>query len=127
MEVSDTCGMQSGIFLVALSGGPDSVALLRMLIDKGHKVEAAHCNFHLRGKESNRDEAFCKTLCEKLGVKLHIAHFDTKEFAKLRGISIEMAARDLALSVVRATRARHKRRRGVRGSPQRRPSGDHTP
>ena len=95
MEVSDTCGMQSGIFLVALSGGPDSVALLRMLIDKGHKVEAAHCNFHLRGKESNRDEAFCKTLCEKLGVKLHIAHFDTKEFAKLRGISIEMAARDL--------------------------------
>ncbi len=81
--------------LVALSGGPDSVALLRMLIDKGHKVEAAHCNFHLRGEESDRDEAFCKALCEKLGVKLHTAHFDTKEFAKLRGISIEMAARDL--------------------------------
>ncbi len=81
--------------LVALSGGPDSVALLRMLIDKGHKVEAAHCNFHLRGSESDRDEAFCKALCEKLGVKLHTAHFDTKEFAKLRGISIEMAARDL--------------------------------
>lgn len=83
------------IFLVALSGGPDSVALLRILINKGYKVEAAHCNFHLRGKESDRDEAFCKALCEKLGVKLHIAHFDTKEFAKLRGISIEMAARDL--------------------------------
>lgn len=95
MEVSDACGIQSGMFLVALSGGPDSVALLRMLIGNGHKVEAAHCNFHLRGKESDRDEAFCKTLCEKLGVKLHIAHFDTKEFAKLRGISIEMAARDL--------------------------------
>lgn len=82
-------------FLIALSGGADSVALLRMLIDKGHKVEAAHCNFHLRGEESDRDEAFCKALCEKLGVKLHIAHFDTREFAKLRGISIEMAARDL--------------------------------
>lgn len=81
--------------LVALSGGPDSVALLRMLIDKGFKVEAAHCNFHLRGAESDRDEAFCKALCEKLGVKLHTAHFDTKEFAQLRGISIEMAARDL--------------------------------
>ena len=83
------------LLLVALSGGPDSVALLRMLIDKGYKVEAAHCNFHLRGEESDRDEAFCKTLCEKLGVKLHMAHFDTKGFAKLRGISIEMAARDL--------------------------------
>ncbi len=71
------------------------MALLRMLIDKGKKVEAAHCNFHLRGEESDRDETFCKALCEKLGIKLHIAHFDTKEFAKLRGISIEMAARDL--------------------------------
>ncbi len=89
------CGKPNGVFLVALSGGPDSVALLRMLIDKGKKVEAAHCNFHLRGEESDRDEAFCKALCEKLGIKLHIAHFDTKEFAKLRGISIEMAARDL--------------------------------
>ncbi len=89
------CGKPDGTFLVALSGGADSVALLRMLIDKGQKVEAAHCNFHLRGEESDRDEAFCKALCEKLGIKLHIAHFDTKEFAKLRGISIEMAARDL--------------------------------
>ncbi len=88
-------GKPHGTLLVALSGGADSVALLRMLLDKGHKVEAAHCNFHLRGEESDRDEAFCKALCEKLGVKLHIAHFDTKEFAKLRGISIEMAARDL--------------------------------
>lgn len=89
------CGKPNGVFLVALSGGPDSVALLRMLIDKGKKVEAAHCNFHLRGEESDHDETFCKALCEKLGIKLHIAHFDTKEFAKLRGISIEMAARDL--------------------------------
>lgn len=95
IEESATRGQHNDMFLVALSGGPDSVALLRMLIDKGHNVEAAHCNFHLRGKESDRDEAFCKALCEKLGVRLHIAHFDTKEFAKLRGISIEMAARDL--------------------------------
>ena len=54
------CGKPDGTFLVALSGGADSVALLRMLIDKGQKVEAAHCNFHLRGEESDRDEAFCK-------------------------------------------------------------------
>ena len=81
--------------LLALSGGPDSVALLRMMLDKGYNVEAAHCNFHLRGAESDRDEMFCKNLCEKLGVKLHVVHFDTKEFAELRGISIEMAAREL--------------------------------
>lgn len=86
---------RSSCFILALSGGPDSVALLRMMLDEGYNVEAAHCNFHLRGAESDRDEAFCKNLCEKLGVKLHLVHFDTKEFAQLRGISIEMAAREL--------------------------------
>ena len=88
-------GVGSALFLLALSGGPDSVALLRMMLDEGYHVEAAHCNFHLRGAESDHDEAFCKDLCEKLGVKLHVVHFDTKEFAELRGISIEMAAREL--------------------------------
>ena len=86
---------KEGVYLLALSGGPDSVALLRMMLDEGCHVEAAHCNFHLRGAESDRDEAFCKDLCERLGVKLHVVHFDTKEFAELRGISIEMAAREL--------------------------------
>ena len=86
---------RSSCLILALSGGPDSVALLRMMLDEGYNVEAAHCNFHLRGAESDRDEAFCKNLCEKLGVKLHLVHFDTKEFAQLRGISIEMAAREL--------------------------------
>lgn len=83
------------LYLVALSGGPDSVALLRMMHDGGYHVEAAHCNFRLRGAESDRDEAFCKELCEQTGTKLHLAHFDTKAFAELRGISIEMAAREL--------------------------------
>ena len=83
------------LYLVALSGGPDSVALLRMMHDEGYHVEAAHCNFRLRGAESDRDEAFCKALCEKTGTKLHLVHFDTKAFAELRGISIEMAAREL--------------------------------
>lgn len=83
------------LYLVALSGGPDSVALLRMMHDDGYHVEAAHCNFRLRGAESDRDEAFCKELCEKTGTKLHLVHFDTQAFAGLRGISIEMAAREL--------------------------------
>lgn len=82
-------------YLVALSGGADSVALVRLLVSQNYKISAAHCNFHLRGEESDRDEAFCKNLCSRLGVPLHLAHFDTKAFAELHGVSIEMAARTL--------------------------------
>ena len=81
--------------LVALSGGADSVALLRMLLNEGYLCEAAHCNFHLRGEESDRDEEFVRMLCQKLDVKLHINHFQTADIAAQRKISIEMAARDL--------------------------------
>ena len=90
-----------GLHLVALSGGGDSVALLRILLTLGYKVEAMHCNFHLRGEESNRDEEFCKTLCQEHNVPLHIAHFDTKTYASMHHISIEMAARDLRYNYFR--------------------------
>lgn len=82
-------------YLVALSGGADSVALSLALRELGFDVEAAHCNFHLRGDESDRDEMFCRRFCERNGIKLHVTHFDTEGFAKLRKISIEMAARHL--------------------------------
>ena len=85
----------SQLYLVALSGGADSVALLLALKKIGYNIEAAHCNFHLRGEESDRDEDFCKKLCHKLDIKLHLAHFDTQTNASLHGISIEMAARNL--------------------------------
>lgn len=85
----------SGKYLVALSGGADSVALLRVTRLIGYDVEAAHCNFRLRGEESDRDEAFCKQLCASLGIPLHIAHFDTSEYAAAHHLSIEMAARHL--------------------------------
>ncbi len=81
--------------LVALSGGGDSVALLRVLLDAGCFCVAAHCNFHLRGEESNRDEMFVRGLCDRLGVKLYVAHFRTEEYARSHGLSIEMAAREL--------------------------------
>lgn len=85
----------SQLYLVALSGGADSVALLFALKKLGYNIEAAHCNFHLRGEESDRDEDFCKNLCCELDIKLHLAHFDTQTNASLHGISIEMAARNL--------------------------------
>lgn len=85
-------------YIVALSGGADSVALLLIMKALGYDVEAAHCNFHLRGKESERDENFCVSLCESLGVILHRIHFDTLTYAQLHKVSIEMAARDLRYS-----------------------------
>ena len=85
----------NNLYIVALSGGADSVALLLLLKEHGFNVHAAHCNFHLRGAESDRDEAFCVELCRGLGVELHRAHFDTRAYADLHKVSIEMAAREL--------------------------------
>ena len=81
--------------LVTLSGGADSVALLRLLLDMGYTCEAAHCTFHLRGDESVRDEMFVRELCLQLEVPLHVQHFQTTEEAEKRHISIEMVAREL--------------------------------
>ena len=83
------------LYIIALSGGADSVALLLLLKNAHFNVHAAHCNFHLRGEESDRDEAFCVDFCQRLGVELHRAHFDTREYAELHKVSIEMAAREL--------------------------------
>lgn len=83
------------LHLVALSGGADSVCLLRVMVELGYKVHAVHCNFHLRGEESNCDEEFCINLCNELGIELHRTHFATRDYAELHKVSIEMAAREL--------------------------------
>ena len=93
-----------GLHVVALSGGADSVALLRIMCDLGYRVEAAHCNFRLRGEESNRDEQFVKNLCKNLGVPLHLIHFETAEYAAIHQVSIEMAARELRYGYFRQLR-----------------------
>lgn len=94
--------------LVALSGGADSVSLLLVLHTLGYRIEAAHCNFHLRGDESNRDERFCSELCNKLQVTLHVTHFNTKEEAANNGESIEMAARRLRYAWFESLRTKRK-------------------
>ena len=83
------------LYLVALSGGADSVALLLCLKELGYRVEAVHCNFQLRGEESMRDERFCEELCQRENILLHKVHFDTQSYADLHKVSIEMAAREL--------------------------------
>ena len=81
--------------LVALSGGADSVCLLRVLVALRYHVVALHCNFHLRGEESDRDERFVGSLCALLGVELQVRHFDTTAYSREHHVSIEMAAREL--------------------------------
>lgn len=81
--------------LVAVSGGADSTALLLIMHLLHWRVTALHCNFHLRGEESDRDQAFVEQLCDSLNIPLHVNHFSTHDVARRRGISVEMAARDL--------------------------------
>ncbi len=83
--------------LAAVSGGPDSVALLSALRSvSGIDLMAAHCNFHLRGEESRRDELEVEKLCVRLGVDLIKTDFNVAEYMKLhKGTSIEMACREL--------------------------------
>jgi tRNA(Ile)-lysidine synthase len=81
--------------LVAISGGADSVALFLCLKELGYDIELAHCNFNLRGKESDIDEKFVKKLADKFGVRLHLKSFDTQKYANKNKVSIQMSARDL--------------------------------
>src|SRR5690554_7468138 len=67
------CGVNEQLrILVGLSGGADSVALLHLLKAAGHTTIAAHCNFNLRGSESDADEAFVRGLCRKEGIEVHV-------------------------------------------------------
>lgn len=81
--------------LVALSGGADSVALLRILLTMGVKCTAVHCNFGLRGEESDRDEEFVRNLCDIHNVPLRVKHFDVPEYEREHKVSTEMACREL--------------------------------
>ena len=95
------------LYIVALSGGADSVALLLLLKEGGFNVHAAHCNFLLRGSESDRDEAFCVDLCRQLGVELHRAHFATREYIGAVGICVahhrDDSVETVLLNMIRGT------------------------
>ena len=92
---SGECG-NAGI-LLAVSGGIDSMCMAELFaaMEPEMPFAIAHCNFHLRGEESDGDEQFVKDWASGHGVKCHTTSFDTESFARTRGISIEMAAREL--------------------------------
>jgi tRNA(Ile)-lysidine synthase len=81
--------------LAAVSGGIDSVVMLHILLKEEYHIGVAHCNFCLRGKESEADEKFVKDLSENYHLPFYSAKFDTEKIAKQKGISIQMAAREL--------------------------------
>jgi tRNA(Ile)-lysidine synthase len=81
--------------IVGVSGGADSVALLHLLVEGGMNCIVAHCNFHLRGSESDRDASFVKNLAREYDLPYYQVDFKTEEYAKSRHLSIEMAAREL--------------------------------
>ncbi len=81
--------------LIAVSGGVDSIVLTHLLNKLQFTISLAHCNFHLRGKDSDMDEVSVKTEASKLNIPCFITHFDTKYYATSKGISIQMAAREL--------------------------------
>ena len=87
----------SAPFLLAVSGGIDSMCMAELFasLDVPVPFAIAHCNFHLRGEESDADERFVRQWASDHGVECHVTSFDTAHVAKSRGISIEMAARDL--------------------------------
>ncbi len=85
----------NGKILTAVSGGADSVAMLRVLAALGCNCIAAHCNFHLRGDEADRDEAFVRKLCHDIDIELRCTDFDVEAYKKSHRVSTEMACREL--------------------------------
>ena len=81
--------------ILALSGGIDSMVLADLLLKAKVEFVAAHCNFHLRGNESDGDDWFVRKFAENRGIQCFVKHFETEKYAVKYGISIEMAARDL--------------------------------
>jgi len=81
--------------LLAVSGGADSVTLCELCFQAGFHFEIAHCNFQLRGEESERDEKFVHQLAKKYRAKVYVKRFDTKKYGEENKISIQVAAREL--------------------------------
>jgi len=93
--------------LLAVSGGADSMLMLHLFTNAGFSVAVAHCNFGLRGSESDGDEQFVSDYCDKHNLAFYVKHFNTQDYALEKGISIEMAARDLRYSWFDALLKKH--------------------
>src|SRR3954466_10626249 len=81
--------------LLAISGGVDSVVLAQLLKESKFDFALAHCNFQLRGKDSEADEKFCRQLAKKLNVPIYVKRFDTEAYCQANKVNVQLAARQL--------------------------------
>lgn len=95
LRIISKYNLQNAKILLAVSGGVDSVVLCELSKQAGLMFSIAHCNFDLRGEESERDEAFVRSLADQYGVDVVVKKFDTATYAGEKGVSIQEAARDL--------------------------------
>lgn len=113
MRIINTAMLRLGLspdnapVIVALSGGADSVALLAALSELGYRCIAAHCDFHLRGEESERDRRHAQTIAAMLDADYEEVHFDVDEYRRMHGVSVEMACRDLRYEWFHKLSGRH--------------------
>jgi len=94
--------------LLAVSGGADSMLMLHLFTNAGFPVAVAHCNFGLRGAESDGEEQFVADYCDQHNLAFFVKHFKTGDYAMEEGISIEMAARDLRYNWFNTLLEQHK-------------------
>lgn len=95
LKLKSIVGDSNKKYLLAISGGADSVALLDVCASLGYDFIIAHCNFNLRGEESLRDEMHVRDLAKKYKKPIYVVSFDTINYSEVNNCSIEMAARDL--------------------------------
>lgn len=94
--LADTVGIKNPHrILLALSGGSDSMVMADLFIKAGADIGIAHCNFQMRGKDSEGDEEFVREFAQTNGIPIYIKKFETKSHSSEKGISIQMAAREL--------------------------------
>lgn len=86
---------QGDRLLLAVSGGRDSMLMAWLFLQTSYDFAVAHCNFHLRGEDANRDEELVRSFCSKHDIQLHVVDFETEAYAHDKRISIQMAAREL--------------------------------
>ena len=93
--------------LLAVSGGIDSMVLWRLFEESEFHYGVIHCNFQLRGDDSMADEQLVREQAAQRGIRLYVRRFETLEYAALRGISVEMAARELRYEWFEEIRSRN--------------------
>lgn len=94
-KITDSLITKEGSVLLAVSGGVDSMVMLRLFMCCNYNFTVAHCNFSLRGEESDGDTLLVKNFCEENNIKLHYIQFDTHAEMEKNGESVQIAARRL--------------------------------